>query len=139
MKKTKFTPFEIEIITDRPEDCINEHLCQDQHGNKNTTDKIWIEQNEGYQGKTINNKVYPEQMTEDAISDIYCSLNKTRTLPEPLTELHKEILDNCISCGTWDRAEDVSPQFWGATKKALKSIEKKFSQLGIELSYFDLD
>ena len=78
-------------------------------------------------------------MPEDAISDIYYSLNKTRTVPEPLTELHKEILDNCISAGTWDRAEDASPQFWGAVKRAAKSIEKKFSQLGIELSYFDLD
>ena len=135
----KFTKLEVETITDRPEDCITEHLCQDQHGKKNTTNEIWIEYREGHNGKLYENKVYPEQMTEDAISDIYCSLNKTRTLPEPLTELHKEILDNCISAGTWDRAADESPQFWGAVKRAAKSIEKKFSQLGIELSYFDLD
>ena len=135
----KFTKLEVETITDRPEDCITEHLCQDQYGKKNTTNEIWIEHREGHNGTLYENKVYPEQMTEDAISDIYCSLNKTRTLPEPLTELHKEILDNCISAGTWDRAEDGSPQFWGAVKRAAKSIEKKFSQLGIELSYFDLD
>ena len=55
------------------------------------------------------------------------------------SELHKEILDNCISAGTWDRAADESPQFWGAVKRAAKNIEKKFSQLGIQLSYFDLD
>ena len=135
----KFTKLEVETITDRPEDCITEHLCQDQHGKKNTTNEIWIEYREGHNGKLYENKVYPEQMTEDAISDIYYSLNKTRTVPEPLTELHKEILDNCISAGTWDRAEDASPQFWGAVKRAAKSIEKKFSQLGNELSYFDLD
>ena len=135
----KFTKLEVETITDRPEDCITEHLCQDQHGKKNTTNEIWIEYREGNNGKLYENKVYPEQMTEDAISDIYYSLNKTRTVPEPLTELHKEILDNCISAGTWDRAEDASPQFWGAVKRAAKSIEKKFSQLGIQLSYFDLD
>ena len=135
----KFTKLEVETITDRPEDCITEHLSQDQHGKKNTTNEIWIEYREGHNGKLYENKVYPEQMTEDAISDIYYSLNKTRTVPEPLTELHKEILDNCISAGTWDRAEDASPQFWGAVKRAAKSIEKKFSQLGIELSYFDLD
>ena len=135
----KFTKLEVETITDRPEDCITEHLCQDQHGKKNTTNEIWIEHREGHNGTLHENKVYPEQMTEDAISDIYCSLNKTRTLPEPLTELHKEILDNCISAGTCDIAEDVSPQFWGAVKRAAKNIEKKFSQLGIELSYFDLD
>ena len=135
----KFTKLEVETITDRPEDCITEHLCQDQHGKKNTTNEIWIEYREGHNGKLYENKVYPEQMTEDAISDIYYSLNKTRTVPEPLTELHKEILDNCISAGTWDRAEEASPQFWGAVKRAAKSIEKKFSQLGIELSYFDLD
>ena len=135
----KFTKLEVETITDRPEDCITEHLCQDQHGKKNTTNQIWIEQLEGHNGKLYENKVYPEQMTEDAISAIYYSLNKTRTVPEPLTDLHKEILDNCISACTWDRAEDASPQFWGAVKRAAKSIEKKFSQLGIELSYFDLD
>ena len=135
----KFTKLEVETITDRPEDCITEHLCQDQHGKKNTTNEIWIEYRKGHNGKLYENKVYPEQMTEDAISDIYYSLNKTRTVPEPLTELHKEILDNCISAGTWDRAEDGSPQFWGAVKRAAKNIEKKFSQLGIELSYFDLD
>ena len=135
----KFTKLEVETITDRPEDCITEHLCQDQHGKKNTTNEIWIEYREGHNGKLYENKVYPEQMTEDAISDIYYSLNKTRTVPEPLTELHKEILDNCISAGTWDRAEDASPQFWGAVKRAAKSIEKKFSQLGNQLSYFDLD
>ena len=135
----KFTKLEVETITDRPEDCITEHLCQDQHGKKNTTNEIWIEYREGHNGKLYENKVYPEQMTEDAISDIYYSLNKTRTVPEPLTELHKEILDNCISAGTWDRAEDASPQFWGAVKRAAFSIQKKFSQLGIELSYFDLD
>ena len=127
----KFTKLEVETITDRPEDCITEHLCQDQHGKKNTTNEIWIEYREGHNGKLYENKVYPEQMTEDAISDIYYSLNKTRTVPEPLTELHKEILDNCISAGTWDSAEDASPQFWGAVKRAAKSIEKKFSQLGI--------
>ena len=135
----KFTKLEVETITDRPEDCITEHLCQDQHGKKNTTNEIWIEYREGHNGKLYENKVYPEQMTEDAISDIYYSLNKTRTVPEPLTELHKEILDNCISAGTWDRAEDGSPQFWGAVKRAAFSIQKKFRQLGIELSYFDLD
>ena len=135
----KFTKLEVETITDRPEDCITEHLCQDQHGKTNTTNEVWIEQREGHYGKLYENKVYPEQMTEDAISDIYYSLNKTRTVPEPLTELHKEILDNCISAGTWDRAEDGSPQFWGAVKRAAFSIQKKFRQLGIELSYFDLD
>ena len=135
----KFTKLEVETITDRPEDCITEHLCQDQHGKKNTTNEIWIEYREGHNGKLYENKVYPEQMTEDAISDIYYSLNKTRTVPEPLTELHKDILDNCISAGSRDRAEDATPQFWGAVKRAAKSIEKKFSQLGIELSYFDLD
>ena len=135
----KFTKLEVETITDRQEDCITEHLCQDQHGKKNTTNEVWIEQLEGHNGKLYENKVYPEQMTEDAISDIYYSLNKTRTVPEPLTELHKEILDNCISAGTWDRAEDGSPQFWGAVKRAAFSIQKKFRQLGIELSYFDLD
>jgi len=139
MTKTKFTPLEIEIITDRPEDCICEHLCQDQNGKVNKTNQVWIEQLEGYNKKLYDNKVYPEQMTDDAISDIYCQLKKDGTLPQPLSDLHKEILDNCISCGTWDRADEVSPQFWGATKRAVKSIAEKFHNLNIEISYLDLN
>ena len=50
----------------------------------------------------------------------------------------KEILDNCISCGTWDRASDVSPQFYGQVKRAVRSIAKKFDKLGINISYLDI-
>tara|TARA_Y100001973_G_C4905840_1_gene189440 strand:+ start:42 stop:458 length:417 start_codon:yes stop_codon:yes gene_type:complete len=138
MTQTKFTPLEIQIITDRPEDCIVEHLCDDQEGNRNNSDEILIEHRQGHT-QMWENKVYPEKMCDDAISNLYWHLREKKSLPENLTELDKEILDNCISCGTWDRADEVSPQFWGATKRAVRSIAEKFHNLNIEISYLDLN
>ena len=138
MTKTKFTPLEIQIITDRPEDCIVEHLCDDQKGNRNNSDEILIEHRQGHT-QMWENKVYPEKMCDDAINNLYWHLREKKSLPENLTELDKEILDNCISCGTWDRADEVSPQFWGATKRAVRSIAEKFHNLNIEISSLDLN
>ena len=84
------------------------------------------------------NKVYPEKMCDDAINNLYWHLREKKSLPENLTELDKEILDNCISCGTWDRASEVSPQFYGQVKRAVRSIAKKFDKLGINISYIDI-
>ena len=133
----KFTKLEIETITDRPEECIVEHLCEDQEGNRNDSDEIWIEH---LQGRTQmwEKKVYPQKKCDDAINNIYWHLREKQTLPDNLTELDKEILDNCISCGTWDRAIEVSPQFWGQVKRAVRNIAKKFDKLGIEISYLDI-
>ena len=133
----KFTKLEVQTITDRPEECIVEHLCQDQNGKRNQTEKIWVEQIKGYNDVLWDNNVYPEQMTYDAIYEIYGSLEKKGTLPEPITDLHKKILDNCISMGTWDRADEVSPQFWGAVKRAVKNIATKFEKLDIELTFYE--
>ena len=69
---------------------------------------------------------------------IFTGISEKKSLPENLTELDKEILDNCISCGTWDRASDVSPQFYGQVKRAVRSIAKKFDKLGINISYLDI-
>ena len=137
MTQTKFTPLEIQIITDRPEDCIVEHLCDDQEGNRNNSDEILIEHRQGHT-QMWENKVYPEKMCDDAISNLYWHLREKKSLPENLTELDKEILDNCISCGTWDRASDVSPQFYGQVKRAVRNIAKKFDKLGIKISYLDI-
>jgi len=103
----KLTKLEIETITDRPEDCIVEHL-------------------EPY---------YPKQQVEDAVIDLYYFINKHKALPENLSELEKDILDNCISCGTWDRAEDEGQPFWGQVKRAVRSIYKKYEKAGINISY----
>ena len=133
----KFTKLEIDTIVDRPEDCIMEHLCDDQEGNRNNSDDIWIEHRQGHT-QMWENKVYPEKMCDDAINNLYWHLREKKSLPENLTELDKEILDNCISCGTWDRADEVSPQFWGQVKRAVRNIAKKFDKLGIEISYLDI-
>tara|TARA_Y100001937_G_C6858824_1_gene215435 strand:+ start:53 stop:379 length:327 start_codon:yes stop_codon:yes gene_type:complete len=102
----KLTKLEIETITDRPEDCIVEHL-------------------ELY---------YPKQNVEDAVINLYHFINKNKALPDDLSNLDKEILDNCMSQGTWDRAEDEGQPFWGQVKRAVRSIEKKFAQAQIPLS-----
>jgi len=129
----KFTKLEIETITDRPEECIVEHLCEDQEGNRNNSDEIWTEHLQGH-SQMWENKVYPQKMCEDAINNIYWHLREKQSLPDNLTDLDKEILDNCMSCGTWDRAEDEGQPFWGQVKRAVKSIEKKFAQAQIPLS-----
>jgi len=136
----KFTKLEIEIITDRPEDCIIENLCNfytdemiKKYGDRNETSEPITENWEGYE-----RIVQPVQKTDFAINDLYVHLEDFKSLPEKLSDLDKEILDNCISCGTWDRADEVSPQFWGQVKRAVRSIAKKFDKLGIEISYLDI-
>ena len=136
----KFTKLEIEIITDRPEDCIIENLCNfytdemiKKYGDRNETSEPITENWEGYE-----RIVQPVQKTDFAINDLYVHLEDFKSLSEKLSDLDKEILDNCISCGTWDRADEVSPQFWGQVKRAVRSIAKKFDKLGIEISYLDI-
>ena len=102
----KLTKLEIETITDRPEDCIVEHLEED----------------------------YAKEQIEDAINNLYRFMYENKALPDNLSNLDKEILDNCMSQGTWDRAEDEGQPFWGQVKRAVRSIEKKFAQAQIPLS-----
>ena len=133
----KFTKLEIDTIVDRPEDCIIQNLCDfytdemiQKYGDRNTTSETITEIWEGHE-----RIVYPEQKTDYAINDLYVHLEDFKSLPEHLTELDKEILDNCISCGTWDRAFDVSPQYYGQVKRAVKSIADKFDKLGVKISW----
>ena len=83
---TKFTPLEIEIILDRPEECIVECSCQfyteemvAKHGDRNKTENIITEIWEGQE-----RKVYPEQKVWNSCDKIRWSL-----------EDHKKI----ICCG----------------------------------------
>ena len=128
MTQTKFTNLEVEIITDRPEECIVECSCDfyedyliKVYGDRNRTKDIIIEYSTEKDGRTVEREVYPEQAVEDSCHKLYSHLQKYKTLPE-LDKIDKMVLDDCISGSTMDRAEDVSPQYGGKVAATARRI-----------------
>ena len=141
MTQTKFTNLEVEIITDRPEECIVECSCDfyedyliKVYGDRNRTKDIIIEYSTEKDGRTVEREVYPEQAVEDSCHKLYSHLQKYKTLPE-LDKIDKMVLDDCISGSTMDRAEDVSPQYGGKVAAAARRIIAKLEKLGVEFSW----
>ena len=134
---TKFTALEIEIITDRPDECIVECSCQfytdemiAKYGDYNKTDEIISEVWED-----VEREVYPEQKVWDSCNKIRWSLEDHKILPEELDEIDKMVLDDCLSGSTMDRCDEVSPQYRGkVTATAIRLIEK-LEKLGVKFSY----
>ena len=138
---TKFTQLEVEIITDRPEECIIECSCDfyeddmiKKYGDRNKTNDIIIEYSTEKDGRIVEREVYPEQAVEDSCHKIYTHLQKYKTLPD-LDKIDKMVLDDCISGSTMDRAEDVSPQYGGKVAAAARRIINKLEKLGVEFSW----
>ena len=141
MEPIKFTNLEVEIITDRPEECIVECSCDfyedyliKVYGDRNKTKDIIIEYSTEKDGRTVEREVYPEQAVEDSCHKLYSHLQKYKTLPE-LDKIDKMVLDDCISGSTMDRCDEVSPQYGGkVTATAIRLIEK-LEKLGVKFSY----
>ena len=135
---TKFTNLEIEILMDRPEDCISEVLCEfytdemvAKHGNYNKTENIITEIWEGHE-----RQVFPENEIGFAHSEISYDLCKKKTLPDNLSIYQKVVLDDCISGSTMDgKSEDVSPQYAGQVRAAARRCVGKLEKLGVEFSW----
>ena len=140
---TKFTQLEVEIITDRPEDCIIECSCDfyeedmiKKYGDRNKTNEIIIEYSTEKDGRIVEREVYPEQAVEDSCHKLYRHLEKYKTLPE-LDKIDKMVLDDCLSGSTMDRAEDVSPQYGGKVAAAARRIIDKLEKVGVQFSYVE--
>ena len=138
---TKFTQLEVEIITDRPEECIIECSCNfyeddmiKKYGDRNKTKDIIIEYSTEKDGRIVEREVYPEQAVEDSCHKLYTHLQKYKTLPD-LDKIDKMVLDDCISGSTMDRAEDVSPQYGGKVAAAARRIIDKLEKLGVKFSW----
>ena len=138
---TKFTQLEVEIITDRPEECIIECSCDfyeddmiKKYGDRNKTNDIIIEYSTEKDGRIVEREVYPEQAVEDSCHKLYSHLQKYKTLPD-LDKIDKMVLDDCISGSTMDRAEDVSPQYGGKVAAAARRIIDKLEKLGVKFSW----
>ena len=138
---TKFTQLEVEIITDRPEDCIIECSCDfyeddmiKKYGDRNKTNEILIEYSTEKDGRIVEREVYPEQAVEDSCHKLYTHLQKYKTLPD-LDKIDKMVLDDCISGSTMDRCEDVSPQYGGKVAAAARRIIDKLEKLGVKFSW----
>ena len=138
---TKFTQLEVEIITDRPEDCIIECSCDfyeddmiKKYGDRNKTNEIIIEYSTEKDGRIVEREVYPEQAVEDSCHKLYTHLQKYKTLPD-LDKIDKMVLNDCISGSTMDRAEDVSPQYGGKVAAAARRIIDKLEKLGVKFSW----
>ena len=138
---TKFTQLEVEIITDRPEDCIIECSCDfyeddmiKKYGDRNKTKDIIIEYSTEKDGRIVEREVYPEQAVEDSCHKLYTHLQKYKTLPD-LDKIDKMVLDDCISGSTMDRAEDVSPQYGGKVAATARRIIDKLEKLGVKFSW----
>ena len=138
---TKFTQLEVEIITDRPEDCIIECSCDfyeddmiKKYGDRNKTNEIIIEYSTEKDGRIVEREVYPEQAVEDSCHKLYSHLQKYKTLPD-LDKIDKMVLNDCISGSTMDRAEDVSPQYGGKVAATARRIIDKLEKLGVKFSW----
>jgi len=134
---TKLTGLEIEIITDRPEECIVECSCQfytdemiAKYGNYNKTDEIISEVWED-----VERQVYPEQKVWDSCHKLYWHLEDHKTLPDELDEIDKMVLDDCISGSTMDRCDEVSPQYGGKVAATARRLIEKLEKLGVEFSW----
>jgi hypothetical protein len=138
---TKLTGLEIEIITDRPEECIVECSCdfyEDYlikiYGDRNKTNDIIIEYSTEKDGRTVEREVYPEQKVWDSCHKLYRHLKKYKTLPE-LDKIDKMVLDDCISGSTMDRCDEVSPQYGGKVTATARRLIEKLEKLGVKFSY----
>lgn len=136
---TKLTGLEIEIILDRPDECIVECSCQfytdemiAKYGDYNKTDEIISEVWED-----VEREVYPEQKVWDSCDKIRWSLEDHKILPEELDEIDKMVLDDCLSGSTMDRAEDVSPQYHGKVRATAIRLIDKLEKLGVKFSWAD--
>ena len=132
----KFTPLEVTVITDRPEECIVECSCQfytdemvEKYGDYNKTDETIIEIWEGQE-----REVYSEEKVWDSCFKLYGHLEKYRTLPE-LDEIDKMVLDDCISGSTMDRCSDESPQYGGKVSATAIRVIEKLEKLGVKFSW----
>ena len=141
MTQTKFTNLEVEIITDRPEECIVECSCDfyedyliKVYGDRNRTKDIIIEYSTEKDGRTVEREVYPEQAVEDSCHKLYTHLQKYKTLPE-LDKIDKMVLDDCISGSTMDRCSDESPQYGGKVRAAAIRVIEKLEKLGVKFSW----
>ena len=141
MEQVKFTNLEIEIITDRPEECIVECSCDfyeqdmiDKYGDRNTTNEIIKEYSTEKDGRTVERLVYPEQAVEDSCHKLYRHLEKHKTLPE-LNIIDKMVLDDCLSGSTMDRAYDHSNQYGGKVAATARRLIEKLEKLGVEFSW----
>mgnify|MGYP003150273153 CR=1 FL=1 len=139
---TKFTPLEIEIITDRPEECIVECSCQfyendmiKKYGDSNKTNDIIIEYSTDKNGIQQEREVYPEQKVWDSCDKIRWSLKDHKKLPDNLDDIDKMVLDDCLSGSTMDRAEEVSPQYHGKVRAAARRCVEKLEKLGVKFSW----
>ena len=139
---TKFTPLEIEIILDRPDECIVECSCQfygedmiKKYGEYNKTDEIIEEISTGKYVKDPVRKVYPEQKVWDSCDKIRWSLEDHKKLPDNLDDIDKMVLDDCLSGSTMDRAEEVSPQYHGKVRAAARRCVEKLEKLGVKFSW----
>jgi|TARA_R100000479_G_scaffold61398_1_gene29067 hypothetical protein len=141
MEQTKFTNLEVEIITDRPEECIVECSCDfyeedmiKKYGDRNTTNEIIKEYSTEKDGRTVERLVYPEQAVEDSCHKLYRHLEKYKTLPE-LNIIDKMVLDDCISGSTMDRAYDHSNQYGGKVAATARRLIEKLEKLGVVFSW----
>ena len=134
---TKLTGLEIEIILDRPDECIVECSCQfytdemvAKHGDYNKTENIITEIWEGQE-----REVYPEQKVWDSCDKIRWSLEDHKKLPDYLDDIDKMVLDDCLSGSTMDRCDDVSPQYGGKVAATARRLIEKLEKLGVEFSW----
>jgi len=123
---TKLTRLEIEIILDRPDECIVECSCQFYTDEMIT--EVW---------EDVERQVYPEQKVWDSCDKIRWSLEDHKILPEELDEIDKMVLDDCLSGSTMDRAEDVSPQYHGKVRATAIRLIDKLEKLGVKFSWAD--
>ena len=141
MEQIKFTNLEVEIITDRPEECIVECSCDfyeedmiKKYGDRNTTNEIIKEYSTEKDGRTVERLVYPEQAVEVSCHKLYRHLEKYKTLPE-LNIIDKMVLDDCISGSTMDRAYDHSNQYGGKVAATARRLIEKLEKLGVVFSW----
>ena len=139
---TKLTGLEIEIILDRPEECIVECSCQfyeddmiKKYGDRITTNEIIKEYSTEKDGRVVEREVYPEEKVWDSCRKVYRHLEKYKTLPDDLNKIDKMVLDDTISGSTMDRAEDVSPQYGGKVAAAARRIIDKLEKLDVKFSW----
>jgi len=109
-----FTLKQAELILDRPEDCIAEHL----------------------------NEEYGKDLVEERISFIYTNLERPeKELPDSLQPVDIAILENCVTCNTiMARIDDCviwkdgcTKKEQGAYKNSMHSLVKKLNKMGCDI------
>ena len=109
-----FTLKQSELILDRPEDCIAEHL----------------------------NEEYGEDLVQERISFIYANLGSPqKELPDTLQPVDIAILENCLTCNTIMARINDCVEFndgctrkeQGAYKNAMHGLVKKLNKMGCDI------